>query len=116
VQPRCARSFSPSRKLAELERQLRDAGALEKARAELAASANTEQERLAGLVDRLETELSAAIDRKEKAIARAQLTRSGHVDVLSNIGSFGDGIYKIGLTRRLDPFERVEELGSTMAS
>ena len=98
-------------KLAELERQLRDAGALEKAPAELAASANTEQERLAGLVDRLETELSAAIDRKAKAIARAQLTRSGHVYVLSNIGSFGDGIYKIGLTRRLDPFERVEELG-----
>lgn len=98
-------------KLAELERQLRDAGALEKARAELAASANTEQERLAGLVNRLETELSEAIDRKAKAIARAQLTRSGHVYVLSNIGSFGDGIYKIGLTRRLDPFERVEELG-----
>jgi hypothetical protein len=98
-------------KLAELERQLRDVDALEKARAELAASANKEQERLAGLVNRLETELSDAIDRKAKAIARAQLTRSGHVYVLSNMGSFGEGIYKIGLTRRLDPFERVEELG-----
>ena len=31
--------------------------------------------------------------------------------MLSNIGSFGDGIYKIGMTRRLDPLERVDELG-----
>ncbi len=32
--------------------------------------------------------------------------------MLSNIGSFGDGVYKIGLTRRLDPLERIDELGS----
>ena len=44
---------------------------------------------------------------------RAQLTRSGHVYVLSNIGSFGEGIYKIGMTRRLEPLERVNELGDS---
>src|SRR4029079_12662973 len=41
----------------------------------------------------------------------AQLTKSGYVYVLSNHGSFGEGIFKIGLTRRLDPYERGEELG-----
>ena len=60
---------------------------------------------------RLETELKEALDRKAKAIARAQLTKSGHVYVLSNVGSFGEGVYKIGMTRRLDPLERVDELG-----
>ena len=92
----------------------RNRRALEKAQAELAASAATEQQhtKLEALVTRLETDLKDAIDRKAKAIARAQLTRSGHVYILSNVGSFGEGIYKIGLTRRLDPYERVDELGS----
>ncbi|MFT3774117.1 MAG: DUF4041 domain-containing protein [Minicystis sp.] len=87
--------------------------ALEKARAELEASLATEKqhEKLEALVTRLENELKEALDRKAKAIARAQLTKSGHVYVLSNIGSFGEGIYKIGMTRRLDPLERVDELG-----
>ena len=62
---------------------------------------------------KLERELATAIDRKAKSIARAQLTRSGHVYVLSNIGSFGEGIYKIGMTRRLEPLERVNELGDS---
>ena len=42
----------------------------------------------------------------------AQLTKAGHVYVLSNIGSFGEGLYKIGMTRRLEPEERVNELSS----
>ena len=37
--------------------------------------------------------------------------RAGYVYVISNIGSFGEGVYKIGMTRRLDPMERVRELG-----
>ena len=99
---------------AEAEKeQAAAAAALEKAQAQLAAELATskQHEKLEALVGRLENELKDALDRKAKAIARAQLTRSGHVYVLSNVGSFGDGIYKIGLTRRLDPFERVDELG-----
>lgn len=99
---------------AEAEKeQAAAAAALEKARAQLEAEAATtkQHEKLEALVDRLENELKDALDRKAKAIARAQLTRSGHVYVLSNVGSFGEGVYKIGLTRRLDPFERVDELG-----
>jgi multidrug efflux pump subunit AcrA (membrane-fusion protein) len=66
---------------------------------------------LAAQVAKLENELKEAIDRKAKAIARAQLTKSGHVYILSNIGSFGEDVYKLGLTRRLEPLERVKELG-----
>lgn len=63
------------------------------------------------LVAKLEEELKEAIDRKAKAIARAQLTRSGHVYILSNVGTMGADRYKIGMTRRLVPDERVKEFG-----
>ena len=36
--------------------------------------------------------------------------KAGYVYVISNIGSFGEGVYKIGMTRRLDPMERIKEL------
>lgn len=41
----------------------------------------------------------------------AQQTRTGNVYIISNIGSFGEDVYKIGMTRRLDPLDRVRELG-----
>ena len=37
--------------------------------------------------------------------------RAGYVYIISNIGSFGENIYKIGMTRRLEPMDRVDELG-----
>ena len=37
--------------------------------------------------------------------------RAGYVYIISNIGSFGENIYKIGMTRRLDPMDRINELG-----
>ena len=41
----------------------------------------------------------------------AQQTKRGTVYVISNIGSFGENVYKVGMTRRLDPLDRVRELG-----
>jgi hypothetical protein len=38
--------------------------------------------------------------------------RAGYVYIISNIGAFGENVYKIGMTRRLDPMERIDELGS----
>lgn len=38
-------------------------------------------------------------------------SKAGYVYVISNIGSFGEGVYKIGMTRRLEPQDRVDELG-----
>ncbi len=48
---------------------------------------------------------------KERALSQAQLTSRGHVYVISNEGSFGENVFKVGMTRRLDPMERVKELG-----
>lgn len=48
---------------------------------------------------------------REDIIYREQNTRAGYVYVVSNVGSFGEGVYKIGVTRRFDPVERVDELG-----
>lgn len=62
-------------------------------------------------VDRLRARLAEAEAKSERAKSMAQLTKSGHVYVISNIGSFGDGVFKIGMTRRLEPGERVKELG-----
>jgi hypothetical protein len=54
----------------------------------------------------------ANLDSEERAIDyREQNAKAGYVYVISNIGAFGEGIYKIGMTRRLEPMERVDELG-----
>lgn len=85
--------------------------ALEKARAEL-ASANEEQRKEfeAQLAD-LEGKLEEAGERGQRALSMAQQTRRGHVYVISNVGSFGENVFKIGMTRRLEPLDRVKELG-----
>lgn len=52
------------------------------------------------------------LDNEEKVIDyREQNAKAGYVYVISNIGAFGEGVFKIGMTRRLDPMERVDELG-----
>src|SRR5882672_12921634 len=39
-----------------------------------------------------------------------KLTKSGFVYVISNIGSFGERVFKIGMTRRMEPMDRIDEL------
>lgn len=60
-------------------------------------------------------ELESNLDEVAKAVAdvdyREANQKAGYVYIISNIGSFGDDVYKIGMTRRLDPMERVKELG-----
>ena len=60
-------------------------------------------------------ELAVRLADIEKAIAandyRIANIRAGYVYVISNIGAFGPGIVKIGMTRRIDPMDRVRELG-----
>ncbi len=51
------------------------------------------------------------LKRTQRAKSMAEQTKQGTVYVISNVGAFGEGVYKIGLTRRLDPLERVAELG-----
>ena len=85
--------------------------ALLRAREEADKTVGEKQEKLLAKVTELERRLAEAQANKERAVARAQLTRSGHVYVISNIGSFGEEVFKIGMTRRLDPMERIRELG-----
>ncbi len=52
------------------------------------------------------------LDKEEKVIDyREKNAKAGYVYVISNIGSFGENVYKIGMTRRLEPMDRVDELG-----
>lgn len=96
----------------EAEREeTRYADALRKAREEADRAVGEKQQKLVGKIEELQRRLEEAQSNKERAIARAQMTRSGHVYVISNVGSFGEDVYKIGMTRRLDPMDRVRELG-----
>jgi hypothetical protein len=63
-------------------------------------------------VDNLRARLADAEERARRAISMAQLTKAGYVYVISNIGSFGEGVFKVGMTRRLEPEDRIRELSS----
>lgn len=89
----------------------RYAEALRKATEEAQRAVGEKQQKLMWQVEELQHRLEEAKTNKERAIARAQMTRSGHVYIISNVGSFGEHVYKIGMTRRLDPMDRVRELG-----
>jgi DNA repair exonuclease SbcCD ATPase subunit len=84
---------------------------LDRARQELESAGAEERQAAEFRIKQLEAELAEAKARAERAMSMAQQTKKGHVYIISNIGSFGENVYKIGLTRRLDPEERVKELG-----
>ncbi|WP_294757357.1 DUF4041 domain-containing protein [uncultured Lactobacillus sp.] len=63
-------------------------------------------------LEKLQEKLDDLRQRKEKLNDRASNPTAGYVYIISNIGSFGKDVYKIGVTRRLDPMERIKELGS----
>jgi hypothetical protein len=52
-------------------------------------------------------------EENKRAISNAQMTKSGTVYVISNIGSFGENVFKIGMTRRDEPLDRIYELSSS---
>lgn len=85
--------------------------ALAKINSQLLEASETEKEALL----KKKQELEEKINDTEKAIKdvdyREANKRAGYVYIISNIGAFGKDIYKIGMTRRLDPMERVYELG-----
>ena len=103
----------------EYERAMREAAkdeeklqaAMEKARAELAKANEAQKAKYEQQLAELSAKLQEAEAKSERALSMAQQTRSGHVYVISNVGSFGEDVFKIGMTRRLDPLDRVRELG-----
>jgi hypothetical protein len=107
---RAQQEINRAREEAELE-ETRFQKALERAREEAAKATGAQLQKLTEQISSFEAKLDEARSKKERAISRAQLTKSGFVYVISNLGSFGDGIFKIGMTRRMEPMERVDELG-----
>ncbi len=59
----------------------------------------------------LQSQLSDVVIKKDE-ISKLQNGKAGNVYVISNLGSFGENIFKIGMTRRLDPQARIDELGN----
>ncbi len=106
---RSLREMEAARQEAEKEK-IRYKIALEKTREELNGRFGAERENLVTKISELETNLLKAKELKNRAISMAQITKAGFVYIISNIGSFGENVFKIGMTRRLEPTDRVREL------
>ena len=85
--------------------------AMEEARKHYEAAKEDDKQQYQAKMLELEQKLQEAEEKNQRALSMAQQTKRGHVYVISNIGSFGENIYKIGMTRRLEPMDRVKELG-----
>ncbi|WP_375749004.1 DUF4041 domain-containing protein [Vibrio sp. HN007] len=85
--------------------------ALDIARKELVKASDDMKQELEEQIAQLQFDLEEAELKHQRAQSMAEQTKQGHVYIISNIGSFGEGVYKIGMTRRLEPMDRVKELG-----
>lgn len=84
---------------------------IEKLKAQLESAAEEERNKLNTKITELKAQLSEVTLKKDE-IVKLQNGKAGNIYIISNLGSFGDDVFKIGMTRRLDPQERVNELGS----
>ena len=75
-------------------------------------AADSELIALESKLEELKLKLREVKAQKEDVLNRERNTRAGYVYIISNIGSFGEDIYKIGVTRRLTPMDRIRELSS----
>ena len=103
----------------EYEKAMRDAAkeeemirkAMEKAQQAILKASEEQKAKFEAQLAELQQKLVEAEEKNQKALSMAQQTKSGHVYIISNVGSFGENVYKIGMTRRLEPLDRVRELG-----
>ncbi|MFP3154427.1 GIY-YIG nuclease family protein [Lachnospiraceae bacterium ZAX-1] len=84
---------------------------IEALNAQLGDAFGEELEHLKSRILELQSQLSNVIIKKEE-IVKLVNGQAGNVYVISNLGSFGESVFKIGMTRRLDPMDRVRELGN----
>ena len=118
----------------KLREQMHEAADAQKELEEAAVLAAEEEERLTGLlaevhrvaeeatdeelaplleeIERIQIRLAEAQHNRERAASQLDHITAGHVYILSNIGSFGEDVYKIGMTRRLNPIAHVQQLGN----
>lgn len=117
-----------------IRQEMREQAKLEKELEEARKNIDKEKKHYSNALDKLNSQLEGDLsdDQKndlleKKAEIEGQLSnlqkalddvdyreanqKAGYVYIISNIGAFGENVYKIGMTRRLDPMERVDELG-----
>lgn len=103
----------------EYERAIKEAAreeellrkAMEKVQQQVASANEAQRAAFEAQLAELQSKLTTAEEKNRRALSMAQQTRTGHVYIISNIGSFGKEVFKIGMTRRLEPKDRVRELG-----
>lgn len=108
---RVAKELEEARKEA-LKEQQHYQNAIDKISKQIAACANeTEMEVLKEKLGDLTSKLDVISDNIAQIDYRQANQKAGYVYVISNLGAFGEDVYKIGMTRRLEPQERIDELG-----
>jgi hypothetical protein len=106
---RAQKEFEKAQRDAAVEKE-RAEKALAAARADLQKASGEHLEAIQHKIEDLEQKVAEAQAKQDRAVSMAQVTKMGHVYVISNVGSFGDDVFKIGMTRRLEPTERIQEL------
>lgn len=111
------------REQAKLEKEIEEArkkiakeqqhysNALEKLMQQIASAKQEDLPDLEAKKAELEAQIKDLNKAKEQVDYRAANQKAGYVYIISNIGAFGEGVYKIGMTRRLEPMDRIDELG-----
>lgn len=97
------------KKIAEEESKY--TGEIEKLQAQLSTAESSEVAALNARILELQAQLSDVIVKKDE-ISKLANGKAGNVYIISNLGSFGEDVFKIGMTRRLNPQERIDELGN----
>ena len=104
------KEIAEARKKIEKE-QKHYANALQKVIQQLATASADEIAALEEKKKELEGQLSTLDDSMQQIDYREANQKAGYVYIISNVGAFGEGVYKIGMTRRLEPMDRIDELG-----
>lgn len=103
----------------EIERALKESAkeedllqkALQKVQAQVAKASDEQRAVYEARLLELQGKLAEAEAKNQRALSMAQQTKAGHVYVISNVGSFGEDVLKVGMTCRLEPTDRIRELG-----
>jgi hypothetical protein len=117
AQSKMREELREARKLEEDQRKAREdenfySKALRQATEQAQYAFGSERERYNQKIAELQRLLAKAQNLNQRATAQAQITTAGHIYIISNEGSFGKNIYKIGMTRRLEPQDRIDELSN----
>lgn len=84
---------------------------IDKIKEQMKSSAEADVAKFKARILELESQLSDIVVKKEQ-ISNLANGKAGNVYIISNLGSFGENVFKIGMTRRLNPIDRINELGS----